>query len=266
MPDRGDHHAQRGPGGARHSHSRHRGGQRRQPGPHRHGQLCPVRSGDTTCQTSLVSGPGFDNVPLTASGAISGDFTPTAPGVYQWVVTYHGDPLHTPSNGQCGDTSERVAVVVVHLTKTADHAVVAAGSPIGFTITLTNPGPAPAAGLTLTDPLPAGSGVTWSIASQQGPATCVITGAPPTQTLNCPETGTFTLPAAQSQVVHVTSPTAEGVCAVVNNTATAVLAEDPVSARRGDHPELSDFNQQHPQPRQRPGGPCRPRHRRRERR
>ena len=59
---------------------------------------------------------------------------------------------------------------------------------------------------------------------------CTITGAPATQTLNCPETGTFTLAATDSQTVHVTSPTAPGVCAIVANTATAEMAADPATA------------------------------------
>ena len=111
------------------------------------------------------------------------------------------------------------------LTKTADQSPVTAGSPIGFRITLANPGPNALPGLTLTDALPAGSGVDWSIADQQGPATCTITGAPPTETLGC---GTFTLDPGQSQTVHVTSPTAPDVCAVLDNTATATSPIAPV--------------------------------------
>ena len=158
---------------------------------------------------------------------LPGDFTPTTPGTYQWVVRYSGDALHAPSTGTCGDATEQVAVVVTELTKTPDKAVVAAGSPIGFTVTLHNPGPLPATGLALTDPLPAQTGLDWSIANQQGPATCSVAGSPPTQTLDC---GTFTLAADESQTVHLTSPTAAGVCAVVANTATAALAGDPVTA------------------------------------
>ena len=183
--------------------------------------------GDTSCAANLVSGPEFEDVPLTPSGARSGDFTPTKPGAYQWVVHYSGDPLHSASSGACGDPTEQVAVVVTELTKTADHAVVSAGSPIGFTVTLHNPGPLPASGLAVTDALPAGSGLTWSIAGQQGPATCSITGAPPAQTLDC---GTFTLAAGESQTVHLTSPTSPQACMVVDNTATAALAGDRATA------------------------------------
>ncbi len=141
-------------------------------------------------------------------------------GLYQWVVSYSGDALHQPSTGACADASEQVGVVSTLLTKTADAPSVSAGEPIGFTITLTNPGPLPANGVTLTDPLPAASGVDWTIADQQGPATCTIAGAPPSETLGC---GTFTLEAGQSQTVHVTSPTAPDACGTVTNTATTAL-------------------------------------------
>ncbi len=119
------------------------------------------------------------------------------------------------------------------LTKTADQSPVTAGSPIGFTVTLANPGTNALPGLTLTDALPAGPGVDWSIANQQGPATCTITGAPPTETLGC---GTFTLAAGESQTVHVTSPTAPDVCAVLDNTATAT---SPIAPNQTSHDSVT---------------------------
>jgi hypothetical protein len=115
------------------------------------------------------------------------------------------------------------------LTKTAVDSVVGAGNPIGFDITYTNPGPPTAlSGLTLTDPLPAAAGVDWTIANQYGPATCSITGAPPSQTLNC---GSFTLDVGQSQFVHVTSATATTTpCSVLTNTATGTSVAGTTTA------------------------------------
>ncbi len=106
------------------------------------------------------------------------------------------------------------------LNKTAVDPLVIAGNPVGFKITLENPGPPSAlSDLTLTDPLPAASGVDWTIATQYGPATCSITGAPPTQTLSC---GSFTLDVGQIQFVQVTSQTLPTTpCVTLGNTATA---------------------------------------------
>src|SRR5262249_56084941 len=54
---------------------------------------------------------------------------------------------------------------VIDITKTADKASVDAGDPIGFTVTVKNNGSGTAKGVTVNDPLPAGSGtgVTWAI-------------------------------------------------------------------------------------------------------
>src|SRR5204862_524207 len=51
----------------------------------------------------------------------------------------------------------------VSVTKTADDASVSAGSQIGFTATLTNSSVTTATGLSVTDDLPAGTGVDWSL-------------------------------------------------------------------------------------------------------
>ena len=50
--------------------------------------------------------------------------------------------------------------------KTADAAQVSAGQPIGFTLTVYDPGTGDAQGVKLSDPLPANSGLSWSIDAQ----------------------------------------------------------------------------------------------------
>ena len=72
------------------------------------------------------------------------------------------------------------------VTKTADAASVSAGSPIGFTVTVHNGGTGTATGVTLTDPLPGGSGtgVTWVKDGAVGnPAAFTLAGAQGSQTL-----------------------------------------------------------------------------------
>ena len=90
------------------------------------------------------------------------------------------------------------------LTKVADAPSVAAGSPVGFTVTVANSGSGSGSGVSVSDPLPAVSGVNWSIESQTGNA-CVITGAVGSQVLSCT---IGTLASGASYAVHVTSPTA----------------------------------------------------------
>ena len=106
----------------------------------------------------------------------------------------------------------------VHITKTADAASVNAGTDIGFTITVTNTGVADATGVTVSDPLPSGTGVDWSIDSQSPSGSCSISGSPPSETLGC---GPLTLAAGGGTLtVHVTSHTTGESCGTYNNTAT----------------------------------------------
>ena len=65
---------------------------------------------------------------------------------------------------QCPDLS---------VVKTPDAGTVSAGSPIGFSITVSNAGPGTASGVTLTDTLPASAGLVWS--ESPDVAACSIT-------------------------------------------------------------------------------------------
>jgi uncharacterized repeat protein (TIGR01451 family) len=104
----------------------------------------------------------------------------------------------------------------VSIVKDADAASVNAGSNIGFTITVTNSGAADATGVTISDPLPGGSGIDWA-ESPDNP-NCSISGSPPNETLNC---GPVTLAAGGGSLsVHVQSATTAASCGTYNNTAT----------------------------------------------
>jgi uncharacterized repeat protein (TIGR01451 family) len=111
------------------------------------------------------------------------------------------------------------------LSKKADSAKADAGQQIGFTITANNGGPGIARNVVIDDPLPAGAGVNWSIAS--GPNNCSITGAVGSQTLHC--TAVDLAPGA-SESVHVTSNTSFASCATLPNEA---------SLTAGNHPSLT---------------------------
>ncbi|HVE47484.1 MAG TPA: DUF11 domain-containing protein, partial [Acidimicrobiales bacterium] len=120
-----------------------------------------------------------------------------------------------------------IANVVVNkpnltITKAADAASVVAGNPIGFTVTVSNAGPGTATNVTVTDPLPGGTGIDWSIS----PATtgCSITGAAPTQTLTCT---VASLASGASLAVHVVSATTAGTLGTFDNSATARADNHP---------------------------------------
>jgi uncharacterized repeat protein (TIGR01451 family) len=112
----------------------------------------------------------------------------------------------------------------ISLTKTADSASISAGSQLGFTVTVSNGGPGTATTLAVNDPLPAGTGVNWSI---ETPVTgWSITGTAPNQTLVF-SAATFGI---TSSSVHVISGTTSGSCQLYTNTATVTLGNGTAPA------------------------------------
>jgi uncharacterized repeat protein (TIGR01451 family) len=162
------------------------------------------------------------------SATTSQTFHPAAAGTYVWIASYAGDSFNDPATGACTDDNESATILApdLGLTKKADNANVSAGNQIGFTITASNSGAqgtGTAKGVVLDDPLPAGSGVDWSIAAG-GPANCSILGAVGSQTLHC--TAVDLAPGA-SESVHVISGTDTSSCKAYPNTVTLTASNHP---------------------------------------
>lgn len=109
------------------------------------------------------------------------------------------------------------------VTKTADAPSVSSGSPIGFTMTVSNAeGAGTATAVTLDDPLPGGAGIDWS-ESPDNPD-CSITGSPQDEILSC----TFgDLPAGASRTVHVVSNTTAATTGSFSNTVVVRATNSP---------------------------------------
>ena len=100
----------------------------------------------------------------------------------------------------------------LQITKSAANSTVDAGSNIGFSITVSSNGPGTAASVVLSDPLPTGTGISWSLV--QPVAGCDIQN----NTLTC---NFGDLASGQSRTVDLVSPTTTSSCGVYNNTASA---------------------------------------------
>jgi uncharacterized repeat protein (TIGR01451 family) len=180
---------------------------------------------DATCQTAVagVSGTATPNGSGVAAFLPGKSFTPTQAGTYYWGVSFAGDNQNNAVPLTCGGANETIVVNAanVSITKTPDHtAPVSAGAQIGFTVEVKNTGLGDATGVTLNDPLPAGSGtgVTWSIDSTTGtPAQFVLGGSAGSQTLGL---ASSTLPANADYTVHIVASTSATECGVYDNTAT----------------------------------------------
>ena len=96
----------------------------------------------------------------------------------------------------------------LNVTTTPDAATVNAGQAIGYTITVKNTGPGTENGVTLSDPLPAGTGVSWTISpAYGGPGSCMVSGAVGSQVLSC---SFGDLANGASASVHVSSASSSG--------------------------------------------------------
>jgi uncharacterized repeat protein (TIGR01451 family) len=178
---------------------------------------------DANCQNKVDGVSGSATLDNTGTATFAGaSFTPTQAGTYYWGVTYSGDN-HNNANSACGGDNEEIVVNAadVSISKTPDHTVpVNAGDQIGFTVEVMNTGAGDATGVTLNDPLPAGSGtgVTWAVDTGTGtPDAFVLAGAKGSQTLSL---ASDTLPAGADYTVHITAQTSSTECGVYDNTAT----------------------------------------------
>jgi uncharacterized repeat protein (TIGR01451 family) len=162
---------------------------------------CNITSGTLSCAVGdLVGGASFSvHVKSPTTGSSCGEYTNTA--------------SVASSNGSAPDATAKVEVLCpgLALTKSADAATVDAGDQIGFTIGVGNTGEGTATDVEVTDVLPTGSGISWSITPAV--AGCGIAGG----TLTC-DFGDLT--GGQSRTVHVVSPTTKASCATYPNTAT----------------------------------------------
>jgi uncharacterized repeat protein (TIGR01451 family) len=183
----------------------------------------PYADGVTpTCDAPLAA----ERTGTLAATADSGEFTastsatvtPTLPGTYVWTAHWGGDALNSAADEACNGATEKTALAAagIEITKTANPAgPVSAGSDIGFDIVVSNTGAGTATTVHVTDDLPAGGDLNWSL--NPAYAGCSITGAVGAQTLGCDFAalpGSTALPA-----IHVRSATSGADCAVVHNEA-----------------------------------------------
>ena len=97
---------------------------------------------------------------------------------------------------------------LLNAQSTPDSSNVSASSPsgIGFVVSLINSGATSVSGITLTDPLPSGTGMNWTLASEPSGFGCIVTGSNPSQSLMC-NALTVAPGLANALTFHLTSPT-----------------------------------------------------------
>jgi uncharacterized repeat protein (TIGR01451 family)/LPXTG-motif cell wall-anchored protein len=187
---------------------------------------CAIDSGELTCSGSLAAGASHvvhvtSPTQWTGSGESEVNSClggPESDGIYPNTAQVSASNV---SRSPTADAQTEVLCPDLHVTKTAGATAVAAGTPIGFTITASNTGAGDATGALVHDPLP--GSVAWSIdaSGTSGPLECGISSG----TLSC----SGTLAAGATETVHVTAPTSTASCAAYDNTATLTATNTPQS-------------------------------------
>ena len=165
-------------------------------------------------EVDLADGITLDSITVTRKGgecSVEAKYCP---------VTYKGvSVVRVESNAWLGHVItfyNSTKPPALQLTKVADAASVNAGNPIGFRMEVRSTGEGAATGVTLSDPLPGGTGINWYVASSD--PSCTITGTAPAQTLSC----VFgDMAPGSMKSVQVMSETTLQTCAEFPNTASA---------------------------------------------
>jgi YVTN family beta-propeller protein len=166
--------------------------------------VLPTAPYGTDCTTAMTNGTGY---------FCQFEYNITIPGSY--------DPSRPVDSGIGGTTRQFNDVVIawpptnvptkttlplLNAASAPDNSQVAGGSGggIGYTINLVNSGANTVSGIVLSDPLPSGTGMNWTLASAPAGFGCMINGANPSQTLTC---NPLTVASGNQLSFHLTSPT-----------------------------------------------------------
>jgi uncharacterized repeat protein (TIGR01451 family) len=176
---------------------------------------CSISSGALSCNFGSLGPSASKHVHITS------------PTTFASCATIPNTASVSTTNDGSGNSTAPVVVQCPNLTivKHADADPVNAGDTIRFTITVSNGGPGIARGVTLNDPLPAGSGIVWSIDPVYGDqGTCAINGAVPNQVLSC---AFGDMASGSSATINLSSPTTGQSAGTYTNTATASATNHP---------------------------------------
>ena len=186
----------------------------------------------------LYDDPDYAPTPTSAVGSVCGQ-PMTINGLpqsyscqFEFDITTFFETTGLVDPGIGGHTKQLNDVVVAfpptatggQLTSTSASSSSTPGSPISFTISITNRGPGSESSVTLNDPLPDVSSSSWAFSPAfTGPGTCLINGAAGAQTLSC---AFGNLPAGTNFTIGVTNPTAAA--GSYTNTATISASNQQV--------------------------------------
>jgi uncharacterized repeat protein (TIGR01451 family) len=183
-----------------------------------------------TCSGTTTVTCAVGTLAIGASATVSIQVQPVAVGSPVNTATATAnetDPV--PANNSASVTVQILATADVALTKTAQPNPVNAGSPLIYTLTVTNNGPSPATGVKITDTLPAGA--IFASASPACTGTTTITCTFATLAVNASATATITVtPTGSGTLTNTANASANEFDPVAtNNTASAGVTVTPIA-------------------------------------
>ena len=184
---------------------------------------CTIGGAGLHCELGTL--PAGGSVTVTVDGALAPDFA--AATVTNAATVGSSTPDPDPTNNTGSVTSSTTTSADLAISKTATAALFTAGTPAGWTVTVTNAGPSTAAGGVVTDTLPAG--LTDVTAAVVGGGDCTVQANPDGgSTVLCPLPPVPVSPAPPVQIT-VAATVAPGVVAptVINAAAVTATTPDP---------------------------------------
>jgi uncharacterized repeat protein (TIGR01451 family) len=164
--------------------------------------------------------------PTTLAGTTTTHVHVTSTTASNTCGVFDNTASFSSTNGGSGSANATTAVNCLVVTKTADATGVTAGQQIGFTVTVTNNAAGAATGLALTDHLPAGTGINWTIDAAGSSPGWSVAGSTGNQSLVAPSL----LGPGLSTHAHVVSATSSNSGGIYDNTASATSSAGAESA------------------------------------
>ncbi|MCC6705693.1 MAG: DUF11 domain-containing protein, partial [Thermomicrobiales bacterium] len=158
-----------------------------------------------------------------ATGVVCGDVTNTA------TVTATNEPGSATGNNSSTDTV-KVLCSDVTIVKTPDDGTARPGETISFTFSITNLGPDPATGVSVTDTLPGSVSEIWAVQPGSG-VNCPATAS---GSLTCTLTSALAVGAGNARTVTVHRLATTSECVALNNSAT-VSATNEAATKTGNN-------------------------------
>ncbi len=178
--------------------------------------------------SNTVNMPAGSTITYTATATISAAAAGTLSNTAT-VTVPPGTTDPTPGNNSATDTDTLIPTADLQITKTDNSATAIPGTPVTYTIVVTNAGPSDAAGATVTDSFPANlSAITFTAVQTGGASGFTANGSGNiADTVNVPAGGTITYTATAS-----VNPASTG---TLSNTATVTPPPGTIDPNPGNN-------------------------------